>query len=145
MVQRTLFIIKPDAIRRKLISSILKDIRSSGLKILTQKKISLSHGTLELLYGMHKGKDFYDNLIKYMSSGPCVCAVVEGVNSVERLRDLMGDTYPSGASPESIRGKYKMDSDTGPSGAIENMVHGSDGEKQAKFEIELIFGKEWAV
>jgi nucleoside diphosphate kinase len=57
----------------------------------------------------------------------------------------MGDTYPSGASPETIRGKYKADSDTGPSGAIENMVHGSDGEERAKFEIELIFGKEWAV
>ena len=145
MVQRTLFIIKPDAIRRGLASSILKDIRDSRLRILVQKKIKLSRSILEQLYEIHKGKSFYENLMKYMSSGASICAVVEGVGAIDRLRELMGDTYPSRAAEASIRGKYKTESDTGPSGAIENMVHGSDGEREAKFEIELIFGKEWAV
>jgi nucleoside-diphosphate kinase len=145
LVQRALFIIKPDAIRRGLVPSVLKDIRDSGLKILVQKKISLSGDKLKKLYEMHQGKHFYDNLMKYMSSGTVVCAVVEGVDAIERLRALMGDTFPSKAEPDTIRGKYRGESDTGPSGAIENFVHGSDTEQRAGDEITLIFGKEWAV
>jgi len=145
LVQRTLFIIKPDAIRKKLSSSILKDVRDSGLNILTQKKIKLSQEDLESLYAEHKGKPFYEKLVGYMGSGAVICAVIEGVDAVDRMRDLMGDTYPSKASPQSIRGKYRGESDTGPSGAIENLVHGSDSPERAKVEIDLMFGKEWSV
>lgn len=145
MVQRTLLIIKPDAIKRGLGPSIVKDVKGASLKTLVQKKVTLSPDLLARLYEEHKGKPFYDNLMKYMTSGPSICAVLEGVNCIERLRRLMGNTYPSKASQDSIRGKYRTESDNGPSGAIENMVHGSDGPARAKVEIEIIFGKKWAV
>lgn len=135
-------IIKPDAVRRGLSQMIIKDVESSGLVIAKKKEISLLQETLKKLYEEHEGKPFYPLLLSFMSSGPVVCLVVEGDNAVERLRKLMGNTMPSKASSDSIRGKYRGDSDYGPSGAVENVVHGSDSVKRAQFEIELIFGKE---
>ena len=145
MIERTLFIIKPDAVKRNLVSQILSDVRASGLKLLVQKKVALPRETLEGLYEEHFGKGFYGGLVDFMGSGVVVCAVLEGEGAIGRLRELMGNTYPSKASPESIRGKYKLESDTGPTGVVENMVHGSDSPERAKKEIELIFGKEWSV
>ncbi len=146
VVQRTLLIIKPDAMGKGLDKQILSDIHKAGLNVIVQKKISqLPVQLLEKLYEEHKGKPFYDNLLKFMTSGPVRCAVVEGVDAVQRLRDLMGDTMPSKAAPDTIRGKYKGASDMGPSGAIENSVHGSAEADRAKYEIELFFGKKWAV
>ena len=142
MKQRTLLIIKPDAVKRGLVPSITKDVEASGLKVIDKKETNLSLELLEKLYEEHRGKDFYPNLIKFLSSGPVVCMAVGGENAVERLRTLMGNTVPSQASLESIRGKYKGVSDKGPSGAIENFVHGSDSPEGAKFELELIFGRE---
>lgn len=142
MKQRTLFIIKPDAVRRGLSQMIIKDVEGSGLAIAQKKEMSLSQETLKKLYEEHEAKPFYARLISFMSSGPVVCVVVDGENAVERLRTLMGNTMPSKASSDSIRGKYKGPSDIGPSGAVENVVHGSDSPKRAQFEIELIFGKE---
>ena len=142
LVQRTLFIIKPDAIRRNKVGDILNDLKASGLKLIRQKKINLPLETLKRLYEEHEGKDFYDNLIKYMTGGTVICAVVEGVDAIQRLRDLMGATIPSKAAPNTIRGKYRAESDTGPSGAIENLVHGSDRQERAIFEVGLLFGED---
>jgi nucleoside-diphosphate kinase len=145
LVERTLFIIKPDAVRRGLSSGILKDLKDSGMKILTQKKITPSVPLLERLYIEHLNKPFYGSLLNFMTSGPAICGVLEGVDAVSRFRALMGDTYPSKALPDSIRGKYRAESDTGPSGAIENMIHGSDSAEKARTEIEIFFGRDWAV
>lgn len=145
-MQRTLLIVKPDAMGKGLDKGILDDVRDKGLNVIVQKKLSRAPlQMLQKLYEEHKGKPFYDDLISFMSSGPVRCAVVEGVDAVKRLRDLMGDTYPSRAAPDSIRGKYSGGSDTGPSGAIENSVHGSADPESAGREIEIIFGKKWAV
>lgn len=142
MKQRTLLIIKPDAVKKGLAPLIAKDVEAGGLKVIDKKETNLSRGLLGKLYEEHRGKDFYPDLITFMSSGPVICMAVEGEGAVERLRTLMGNTMPSKASPESIRGKYRGPSDTGPSGAIENLVHGSDSPERAKFELELIFGRE---
>lgn len=145
IVERTLFIIKPDAVKRNLIFPILDMVKSSGLKILVQKKILLPEEKIAKLYEQHAGKDFYPKLVQFAASGAAVCAVIEGENAIKRLRDLMGDTYPSKAAPGTIRGKFKLASDIGPSGAVENLVHGSDSPERAKIEIEIFFGKELAV
>ncbi len=145
LVERALFIVKPDAVKKGFSGPILKDVQASGLKIIIQKKISLSPDALAALYKEHEGKPFYEKLIQFMSSGPVICAVVEGVNAVSRLRELMGSTMPSKAEPNSIRARYKGGSDIGPSGAVENSVHGSADPAAAKREIKLIFGEEWSV
>jgi nucleoside-diphosphate kinase len=145
LVERTLFIIKPDAVRRGISSAILADIKASGLEVLVHKKITPSAELLDKLYAEHKEKPFYRTLLSFMSSGPVICGVIEGVGAVERLRILMGNTYPSKAAPDSIRGKHRTDSDTGASGAIENVIHGSDSPERAKAEIEIFFGNKWSV
>jgi len=146
VVQRALLIIKPDAMRKGIDKNILSDIHKAGLNVIVQKKISqVPEQMLAKLYEEHRGKPFYGDLLAFMASGSVRCAVVEGVDAVGRLRVLMGDTIPSKASPDSIRGRYKGGSDKGPSGAIENSVHGSADPERAKHEIELFFGKKWTV
>ncbi len=145
MIERTLFIIKPDAVKRNLVSPILKDLRDAGLKIVTQKKVQLQPEQLAKLYEQHQGRDYYNGLIKYMGSGVAVCGIIDGENVIKRLRDLMGNTYPSKAAPDTIRGKYRPASDIGSFGVIENMIHGSDSPERAAKEIGFIFSKELAV
>jgi len=140
VAQKTLFIIKPDAMRRELKAPILKEVEASGLKIVKVKEGPLPLETLNKLYDEHRGRDYFPKLLNFMGSGPVVCAVLEGENAISDLRALMGSTYPSKADLKSIRGKYKGPSDIGPSGAVENLVHGSDREERAAYEIGLIFG-----
>ena len=145
LIERTLLIIKPDAMRRGLVSPIMNEIKRSGLRTLIKEERVLSRDILERLYEEHRGRDYFEKLLNFMGSGKVICAVLEGENCINRLWSLMGNTYPSKADPRSIRGKYRGESDSGPSGAIENLVHGSDGPERANKEIEVVFGKKWAV
>ncbi|MEU6392750.1 nucleoside-diphosphate kinase [Streptomyces sp. NPDC046939] len=133
MTQRTLVLLKPDAVRRGLIGEIVGRIeRKAGWTISALELRSLSQETLEQHYGEHKGKPFYEPLVAFMSSGPVVALVVEGERVIEGVRQLAGPTDPIAAAPGSIRGDF---------GVIvrENLIHASDSEESAARELKLFF------
>ncbi|MEV6332342.1 nucleoside-diphosphate kinase [Streptomyces sp. NPDC051909] len=133
MSQRTLVLLKPDAVRRGLIGEIIGRIeRKAGWSIAALEMRELDQETLEQHYGEHKGKPFYEPLMGFMASGPIVALVVEGERVIEGLRTLAGPTDPIAAAPGSIRGDY---------GTIvrENLIHASDSEESAARELKLFF------
>ncbi|MCX2179846.1 nucleoside-diphosphate kinase [Streptomyces sp. SKN60] len=133
MSQRTLVLLKPDAVRRGLIGEIIGRIeRKAGWTIAALEMRELDQETLEQHYGEHKGKPFYEPLMGFMASGPIVALVVEGERVIEGLRTLAGPTDPIAAAPGSIRGDY---------GTIvrENLIHASDSEESAARELKLFF------
>ncbi|RKT04698.1 nucleoside diphosphate kinase [Streptomyces sp. 3211.6] len=133
MTQRTLVILKPDAVRRGLIGEIIGRIeRKAGWTIPALELRTLDQETLEAHYGEHKGKPFYEPLMGFMSSGPVVVLVVEGERVIEGVRQLAGPTDPIAAAPGSIRGDF---------GSItrENLIHASDSEESAERELKLFF------
>ncbi|MEU6877025.1 nucleoside-diphosphate kinase [Streptomyces sp. NPDC047971] len=133
MSQRTLVLLKPDAVRRGLIGEIIGRIeRKAGWTISALELRELSQDTLEQHYGEHKGKPFYEPLMGFMQSGPVVALVVEGERVIEGLRTLAGPTDPIAAAPGSIRGDF---------GTIvrENLIHASDSEESAIRELKIFF------
>ncbi|GAA3489469.1 nucleoside-diphosphate kinase [Streptomyces cremeus] len=133
MTQRTLVLLKPDAVRRGLIGEVIGRIeRKAGWTISALELRSLDQDTLEAHYGEHKGKPFYEPLVAFMSSGPIVALVVEGERVIEGVRQLAGPTDPIAAAPGSIRGDF---------GTIvrENLIHASDSEESAERELKLFF------
>lgn len=133
MTQRTLVLLKPDAVRRGLIGEIIGRIeRKAGWTIPALELRTLDEATLEAHYGEHKGKPFYEPLMGFMASGPVVALVVEGERAIEGVRQLAGPTDPIAAAPGSIRGDF---------GTIvrENLVHASDSEESAERELKLFF------
>ncbi|MFJ8665329.1 nucleoside-diphosphate kinase [Streptomyces sp. NPDC003027] len=133
MSQRTLVLLKPDAVRRGLIGEIIGRIeRKAGWTITALELRELSEDTLEQHYGEHKGKPFYEPLMGFMQSGPVVAMVVEGERVIEGLRTLAGPTDPIAAAPGSIRGDF---------GTIvrENLIHASDSEESAIREMKIFF------
>lgn len=133
MSERTLVLLKPDAVRRGLIGEIIGRIeRKAGWNISAMELRSLDQATLEQHYGEHEGKPFYEPLIAFMSSGPVVALVVEGERVVEGVRQLAGPTDPIAAAPGSIRGDF---------GVIvrENLVHASDSAESAERELKIFF------
>jgi len=131
--QRTLVLLKPDAVRRGLIGEIIGRIeRKAGWTIAALEMRELDQETLEQHYGEHKGKPFYEPLMGFMASGPVVALVVEGERVIEGLRTLAGPTDPIAAAPGSIRGDY---------GTIvrENLIHASDSEESAIRELKIFF------
>ncbi|KNE84043.1 MULTISPECIES: nucleoside-diphosphate kinase [Streptomyces] len=133
MSQRTLVILKPDAVRRNLIGEIIGRIeRKAGWRISALELRELSREVLEQHYGEHVGKPFYEPLVEFMSSGPVVVLAVEGERVVEGVRALAGPTDPIAAGPGSIRGDF---------GTIvrENLIHASDSEESAEREFKLFF------
>ncbi|MER7954880.1 MULTISPECIES: nucleoside-diphosphate kinase [unclassified Streptomyces] len=133
MSQRTLVLLKPDAVRRGLIGEIIGRIeRKAGWTISALELRELSQETLEQHYGEHKGKPFYEPLMGFMQSGPVVALVVEGERVIEGLRTLAGPTDPIAAAPGSIRGDF---------GTIvrENLIHASDSEESAIREMKIFF------
>ncbi|MEV7522537.1 nucleoside-diphosphate kinase [Streptomyces sp. NPDC091371] len=133
MTQRTLVILKPDAVRRGLIGEIIGRIeRKAGWTIPALELRTLDTETLEAHYGEHKGKPFYEPLMGFMASGPVVVLVVEGERAIEGVRQLAGPTDPIAAAPGSIRGDF---------GTIvrENLIHASDSEESAERELKLFF------
>jgi len=133
MKERTLSLIKPDGVRRNLIGEVIRRFESNSLKIVAAKMLRLSKKDAEGFYLVHKDRPFYDSLTTYMSSGPIMAMVLEGDNAIRRNRELMGATNPAEASKGTIRADFGE--------SIEyNVVHGSDSQASADFEIPYFFG-----
>ena len=130
--EKTLSIIKPDATKRNITGAINNIIESSGLKIIAQKRILLTESQAKDFYDVHKDKNFFTDLVQYMTSGPVVVQVLEGENAVVFYRDLMGATNPKEAKIGSIRNKYALSIEA-------NSVHGSDSLDNANKEIDFFF------
>jgi len=130
--EKTLSIIKPDATKRNITGAINNIIESSGLKIIAQKRILLTESQAKDFYDVHKDKNFFTDLVQYMTSGPVVVQVLEGENAVVFYRDLMGATNPKEAKMGSIRNKYALSIEA-------NSVHGSDSLDNANKEIDFFF------
>jgi len=134
-MQRTLVLIKPDAVRRGLVGEIISRLERKGLKIVALRMLQMDKEMAERHYAIHKGKPFFEGLVEFITSGPLVAAVIEGERAVEAVRRLMGETNPLKASPGTIRGDFGLD-------IQQNLIHGSDSEETAREEIELFFGEE---
>lgn len=131
-VERTLSIIKPDAVRRNIIGEILARLERGGLKIVAARMLRMTREQAERFYEVHRERPFYDDLCDFMSSGPVLVQVLEGEGAIGRNRDLMGATNPKEADPGTIRADF--------ADSIEaNAVHGSDGPETAHREIEFFF------
>ena len=128
----TFSIIKPDAVRKNNIGEILTRFESAGLKIVAARLEHLSSEKAQGFYAEHQGKPFFEDLIKFMTSGPCLLQVLEGENAINLNRQLMGATDPREASEGTIRRDFAESIDA-------NAVHGSDSPASAKREIEFFF------
>jgi nucleoside-diphosphate kinase len=133
-VERTLSIIKPDATRRNLTGSINERFERSGLRIVAQKRLSLTRDLAERFYAVHATRPFYDSLVAFMISGPVVVQVLEGENAVARNREVMGATDPAKADPGTIRKDFAESIEA-------NSVHGSDSPENAAQEIAFFFSQ----
>ena len=131
-LEKTLSIIKPDAVERNLDNEIKEIFKSKGFLIIKEKKIQIEKSEAEKFYKVHETKPFYDDLCNYLSSGPIVVMVLEKENAVLDNRELMGATNPKDAANGTIRKKYGISID-------KNSVHGSDSVDNAKIEIDFFF------
>ena len=131
-MQRTLAIIKPDAVQRRLIGKIISRFEEKGLEIIGLKMTVISEDLAKKNYSVHEGKDYFEKLVKFMASGPVVTMVLRGENAIEVTRRLMGSTSGHEANPGTIRGDYAI------SGRF-NLIHGSDSVESAEREISLFF------
>lgn len=141
MLEKTLLVIKPDGTRRRLEKKIIKRIKEANFKIIAKKKLHLTKKLAEEFYSVHKNKNFFKPLIKFMTSGKIEAVILESNGAVKKLRKLVGETLPSKAEAGTIRADFKGRKDIGRFGAIENLVHASDSVNSAKREIKVIFGK----
>ena len=133
-IEQTLSIIKPDATKRNLIGKIISKLEDSGLKIIAQKRILLSKNQAEDFYKVHQERPFYNDLVKFMISGPVVVQVLEGENAVSKNREIMGATNPDEADDGTIRKEFALSVEA-------NSVHGSDSLENAKIEISFFFSQ----
>ena len=131
-MERTLSIIKPDAVSRNLSGAILKMIQDAGLKVVATKMIQLSKAQAEGFYAVHKERPFFGSLVDFMISGPVVVYILEGDDAIARYRKLMVATNPANAEEGTIRKTYALDIE-------KNSVHGSDAPETAAFETSYFF------
>ena len=132
MSEKTLSLIKPDAVDRNLIGKIIQIFEDNNLKINQIRKIHVNIEFAKKFYAIHSTKPFFEDLCDYISSGPLVAIVLKGENAVQKNRDLMGSTNPKEAKSGTIRNLYAISID-------KNSVHGSDSAENAKIEIDLFF------
>ncbi|MCQ6253937.1 nucleoside-diphosphate kinase [Methanocaldococcus sp.] len=132
MKERTFVAIKPDAVKRKLIGKIIERFENKGFEIVAMKMIKLNKELAEKYYEEHKGKEFYERLINFMTSGRIVVMVIEGENAISVVRKMIGKTNPSEAEPGTIRGDFALSTP-------DNVIHASDSKKSAEREIKLFF------
>ena len=133
LADQTLSIIKPNAVQDHHIGAIIQKLELNGLNIRQMKMMTLTHEQAENFYAEHKGRPFFQSLVRFMTSGPVVVMILEGDDSVTRYRDLMGSTNPQEARPGTIRAEFAASIE-------ENAVHGSDSPESAKREIKFFFG-----
>ena len=134
-MERSLVLIKPDAMQRNLAGTIINRLEGQGLKLVALKMLHLDEALAQRHYAIHRDKPFFDGLVKYISSAPIVAAVFEGEKAVEVARKLMGATDPAKAEPGTIRGDFGLDIE-------HNTIHGSDSVKTAEEEIKLFFAED---
>ena len=132
MIEKTLSIIKPDAVERSLEEKIKFFFKNNNLKILKSKKVKISKEEASEFYKVHQTKSFYNDLCNYLSSGPIVVIILEGENAVLKNRELMGATDPQKADEGTLRKMYGISID-------KNSVHGSDSVENGKIEIDFFF------
>jgi nucleoside-diphosphate kinase len=132
MIEKTLSIIKPDAVERSLEEKIKSFFKNNSLKILNSKKVKISKEEASEFYKVHQTKSFYNDLCNYLSSGPIVVMILEGENAVLKNRELMGATDPQKADDGTLRKMYGISID-------KNSVHGSDSVENGKIEIDFFF------
>ena len=133
-MERTLSIIKPDAVAKGVIGQILSRFESNGLRIAATKKLQLSQQDAEAFYAVHAERPFFKDLVEFMISGPVVVTVLEGENAMQINRDLMGATNPAEAEAGTIRADFAESIDA-------NAVHGSDSVENAAIEIAFFFAE----
>ena len=131
-IERTLSIIKPDAVAKNVIGQIYARFEAAGLKVVAAKMVHLSQTEAEAFYGVHKARPFFKDLVSFMISGPVMIQALEGEGAVLKNRDLMGATDPKKAAPGTIRADFADSIDA-------NAVHGSDAVETAKEEIAFFF------
>ncbi|MCO6451419.1 MAG: nucleoside-diphosphate kinase [Caldilineales bacterium] len=134
-MERTFIMLKPDAVQRGLIGEIISRFERRGLKLVGMRFMHVPKSLAEEHYAVHKERPFYNGLIEYITSGPVVAMVWEGPNAIAAARSTMGATNPVNAAPGTIRADFGME-------IGRNLVHGSDGNETAAFEIGLWFGDE---
>jgi len=132
-VERTLTIIKPDAVAKNAVGQIIARFEQNGLKVLAARLIHLTPAQAGGFYIVHKERPFYASLCAFMTQGPCMPIVLEGENAIAHLRDIMGATDPAKAAPGTIRKDFASSIEA-------NAVHGSDSPQSAAFEIPYFFG-----
>jgi nucleoside-diphosphate kinase len=133
-VERTLVLLKPDAVQRGLIGPILTRFERKGLKVVGLKLRAFPEELIRRHYAVHKDRPFYGNLVEFMTSGPAVAIALEGKSAIAVVRELMGKTDSTKAAPGTIRGDFGMS-------FSRNLVHGSDGPEAAETELALFFGE----
>ena len=134
-MERSLVLIKPDAMQRRLAGTIISRLEKQGLRLVALKMLHLDRALAEQHYAIHKDKPFFDDLVNYISSAPIIALVIEGNRAVEVIRKTLGATDPAQAEAGTIRGDFGLD-------IGRNTVHGSDSVETAKEEIRLFFAKD---
>jgi nucleoside-diphosphate kinase len=133
--ERTLILFKPDAVQRRLCGRILQRFEDKGLKVVAMKLMHITRALAEQHYAPHKGKGFYEGLVRFMTSSPVVALALEGPYAIDVARKLMGATFGFKAEPGTIRGDFGVSNQF-------NLVHGSDSKESAERELGLFFKKE---
>ncbi len=131
-MERTLAIIKPDAVQRGLVGTVIQRLERRGLRIAAMKMMRMTKELAERHYGIHKGKPFYKGLVSYITSGPVVVMAIEGNGAIETVRKTMGATNPAEAQPGTIRADFALE-------IGRNLIHGSDSPESALTEVALFF------
>ncbi|MCD6321315.1 nucleoside-diphosphate kinase [Candidatus Bipolaricaulota bacterium] len=134
-MERTLVLLKPDAIQRRLVGKIISRIEEKGLKIVAMKMMQVTRELAERHYAEHREKPFFGELVSFITSGPIVAMVVEGPDAIGTVRKMMGKTNPLEAAPGTIRGDYGLS-------VTMNLIHGSDSPETSTREIPIFFSPE---
>lgn len=134
-MEKTLIILKPDAVQRRLLGKIISRFEEKGFQIVGLKMIQIPEDMARKHYAAHEGKDFFEPLVRYTSSAPVIVMVLKGKNAIEIVRKMMGATFGSKAEPGTIRGDYAVSNRF-------NLIHGSDSHASAEKEISVFFDKK---
>ena len=134
-MERTLVILKPDAVQRGLVGPIITRLEQRGLRFAAMKLMQITPELAARHYAIHEGKPFYEGLVRFITSGPVVAAVIEGKDAIAIVRKTLGATNPANAEPGTIRADFGLE-------IGRNLVHGSDGSDTAAYEIPLFFAED---
>lgn len=134
IVERTLSIVKPDGVKKRLIGEVIRRFENAGLRVVALRSLRLQKKEAEAFYAVHREKGFFQSLTDFMSSGPIVAMVLDGDQAVQRTRQIMGATNPKDAAPGTIRADFAQEVE-------QNIVHGSDSPENASVEISFFFSR----